>query len=247
MEWQQLEAFRHLARTGSFSAAARATYRTQPAVSQQIKALEEELGCPLVAREGRRYAGLTPAGRRLLAFCQSGRAGAIPARGPGRPGRAHLWPLAPGRAADHPDADWPRRCLREYAERFPEVELTLWDRPQAQVRAMLAAGEADLGLGLLLSTATAALEARPWRQVRPVLLAPKGHALARRRKRLEPTGPGPLSPDPAAGRLGSGPPPRPGRAVRLPGGAAPGACWSRTTWSSTRPWWSRAWAWPLPR
>ncbi|MCF8117924.1 MAG: LysR family transcriptional regulator, partial [Desulfarculaceae bacterium] len=185
MEWQQLEAFRQLARTGSFSLAARATLRTQPAVSQQIKALEEEMGCPLVERKGRRYAGLTPAGKRLLAFCQNAAEqeqalredlAALAGRTFGRLRLAAplttLMQLAPP-------------VLRQYAERFPEVELTLWDRPQAQVRAMLMAGEADLGLGLL-STATAALEARPWRKVRPVLLAPKGHALARRRKRLEP-------------------------------------------------------------
>ncbi len=185
MEAQQLAALRHLARTGSFSGAARATLRTQPAVSQQIKALEQELGCVLVERVGRRYAGLTPAGQRLLAFCEATREAerdlredlaAMEGRVFGRLGLAaplttlmHLLPPV----------------LKDYAARFPEVELSLWDRPQAEVPAMLRSGEADLGLALD-SAAGAGVEARPWHEARPTLLTPRGHPLARRRKRIAP-------------------------------------------------------------
>ena len=48
MEWQQLLGFYHVAKTGSFTRAAEATFRTQSALSQQVRALEEELDCPLL-------------------------------------------------------------------------------------------------------------------------------------------------------------------------------------------------------
>ena len=41
MEWQQLLGFYQVAKLGSFTKAAAATFRTQPALSQQVKALED--------------------------------------------------------------------------------------------------------------------------------------------------------------------------------------------------------------
>jgi DNA-binding transcriptional LysR family regulator len=50
----QLEAFVAVVREGSFSKAAKALYRTQPAISQIIKRLEDEIGQPLFDRSSRR-------------------------------------------------------------------------------------------------------------------------------------------------------------------------------------------------
>lgn len=65
MELSQLETFLTVAREGSFSNAARALHRTQPAVSQVIARLEETLGQPLFDRSSRRVV-LTDAGNALL-------------------------------------------------------------------------------------------------------------------------------------------------------------------------------------
>lgn len=65
MDLFQLEAFVTIVREGSFSKAAKALYRTQPAVSQIIRRLEEELGQPLFDRSSRRGV-LTDAGQVLL-------------------------------------------------------------------------------------------------------------------------------------------------------------------------------------
>ena len=70
MEWQQLLGFYQVAKLGSFTKAAAATFRTQSALSQQVKALEEELDCQLLERLGKRRLRLTPAGEKLLAFAQ---------------------------------------------------------------------------------------------------------------------------------------------------------------------------------
>jgi DNA-binding transcriptional LysR family regulator len=64
LDTRQLEVFATVARTGSFSAAARELHCTQPAVSQQMRALERQVGGPLFVRTGRGLA-LTEAGRIL--------------------------------------------------------------------------------------------------------------------------------------------------------------------------------------
>lgn len=68
----RLVVFRAVAQELSFRKAADELYLTQPAVSQQIKALEEDLGVQLFDRTGKTIA-LTDAGRILLAYSnQSG-------------------------------------------------------------------------------------------------------------------------------------------------------------------------------
>lgn len=67
MQLQQLRTFYEVAATGSFTRAAEKLYLTQPAVTQQVRALEAELGFPLIERRGRRIR-LTEAGDALLAY-----------------------------------------------------------------------------------------------------------------------------------------------------------------------------------
>jgi len=52
MDFDQLETFLEVARLCSFSRAAEKRFRTQPAVSSQIRALEEEVGARLLDRSG---------------------------------------------------------------------------------------------------------------------------------------------------------------------------------------------------
>lgn len=65
----RLTVFRKVAEQLSFRKAAEDLYLTQPAVSLQIKALEEELGVALFDRRGSRI-GLTPAGAALLQYAE---------------------------------------------------------------------------------------------------------------------------------------------------------------------------------
>src|SRR3954454_20464110 len=67
---RRLLTFREVARQGSFSKAADALALTQPAVSQQVGALEKELGATLLTR-GRGGTTVTPAGARLLAHAEA--------------------------------------------------------------------------------------------------------------------------------------------------------------------------------
>lgn len=62
MDFDQLETFLEVARHASFSRAAERRFRTQPAISSQIRALEEEVGARLFDRSGGKVA-LTGAGK----------------------------------------------------------------------------------------------------------------------------------------------------------------------------------------
>ena len=55
MDFDQLETFLEVARLSSFSRAAEKRFRTQPAISSQIRSMEEEVGTRLLDR---RWQGL---------------------------------------------------------------------------------------------------------------------------------------------------------------------------------------------
>ncbi|NGO70417.1 LysR family transcriptional regulator [Streptomyces boncukensis] len=61
---RHIRTFHEVVRTGSYSAAARALGYTQPAITQQMKALERSVGTPLFIRAGRQMR-LTEAGEAL--------------------------------------------------------------------------------------------------------------------------------------------------------------------------------------
>lgn len=65
MELEQLKIFAAVARSGSFTKAARQLYISHSTTSRAVSALEEELGVKLVERDNR-VLGLTHAGEKLL-------------------------------------------------------------------------------------------------------------------------------------------------------------------------------------
>jgi LysR family transcriptional regulator, low CO2-responsive transcriptional regulator len=54
MDFDQLQSFLEVARHASFSRAAEKRFRTQPAISSQIRSLEDEVGANLFDRSGGR-------------------------------------------------------------------------------------------------------------------------------------------------------------------------------------------------
>jgi len=64
---RQLRTFAEVARRQSYTAAAKALHLTQPAVSMQVRQLEDAAGLPLIEQLGRRVQ-LTEAGRELLRY-----------------------------------------------------------------------------------------------------------------------------------------------------------------------------------
>jgi DNA-binding transcriptional LysR family regulator len=181
MEWQQLVGFYQVARLGSFTKAAAATFRSQSALSQQVRALEEELDCPLLERLGRRKLRLTPAGEKLLDFAQSFLAKYETLKGELNElkglNRGELRLAAPFTTLYHllPEA------LQIYRREFPEVDLILLDRSQPAVIALVKEGEVDFGLALE-SQVPQDLAASRWQPVHTVLMTPRDHPLTARTK-----------------------------------------------------------------
>ena len=69
MDFDQLITFLEVAKLGSFSRAGQKVFRSQSAVSAQIRQLEQEYGDRLLDRSGKDVT-LTPAGRVLLAYAE---------------------------------------------------------------------------------------------------------------------------------------------------------------------------------
>jgi DNA-binding transcriptional LysR family regulator len=69
MDFDQLETFISVARLLSFSRAADKRFRTQPAISSQIRLLEEEVGAKLLDRSGGKVS-LTASGKLFLKFAE---------------------------------------------------------------------------------------------------------------------------------------------------------------------------------
>jgi len=69
MDYDQLASFLEVAKLQSFSRAAEKIYRTQPAISAQVRLLEQECGEKLFDRSGKKVL-LTPAGEILQRYAQ---------------------------------------------------------------------------------------------------------------------------------------------------------------------------------
>ncbi len=69
MDFDQLETFLEVARLNSFSRAAGKRFRTQPAISSQIRSLEEEIGAKLLDRSGGKVS-ITASGKILQKYAE---------------------------------------------------------------------------------------------------------------------------------------------------------------------------------
>ena len=176
MEWQQIVGFQQVAKLGSFTKAGEVTFRTQSALSQQIKALEEELDCRLLERIGKRRLRLTAAGEIFFQFSAAvlERLARLQEELQELKGlhKGTLRLAAPFTTLYHLF----RQVLRQYVERFPQVRLTILDRSQPQVMELVKSGEIDCGLALE-SAVPKGLTAARWQPVEMFLMAPQGHPL----------------------------------------------------------------------
>src|SRR5215207_9959056 len=122
LDVKQLRVLKTVSEYGSFSAAAEALSYTQPAISQQIAALERSAGATLVDRNSRGVR-LTDAGRALVDHAQvvlsrlAAAEAELEAIAGVRGGRVRLAAFPTAGASLVPPA------VARFAERHPEVEL----------------------------------------------------------------------------------------------------------------------------
>ncbi len=123
MDLFQLEVFVTVAREGSFSRAAEKLYRTQPAVSQAIRKLEDELGEPLFDRSSR-DGHLTDAGRVLHEYAHK----LLNLRGEAATALVEMREMRKGRlniAANEYTCLYLLPVLAEYRRLYPLVKTTV--------------------------------------------------------------------------------------------------------------------------
>ncbi|MBN1220422.1 MAG: LysR family transcriptional regulator [Anaerolineae bacterium] len=175
MELHQLRGFMAVARSGSFTQAAEELYLTQPALSLQIKALEESLGERLFERRGRRLL-LTPAGsllleraEQILGLLEQTNEEIVAFRG-----------LQKGRLSigtnDSNCLYVLPRVIQKFREQFPNVELHLTNSHSTEVAAWVVEGRVEFGL-VTLPILEPNLESQPLFEREDVLVCHPDHPL----------------------------------------------------------------------
>ncbi|MER5731359.1 LysR family transcriptional regulator [Streptomyces sp. NPDC002138] len=185
IEARHLRVLRAVAGTGSFSAAARELGCTQPAVSQQMKALEQSAGTPLLIRAGREMR-LTQAGEALVRHAAGILAGLtaaeeeVAAIAGLRAGRVRLVSFPSGSSTLVPTA------LAAMRAAHPGTRISLVEAEPPRSVEMLREGDCDVALAFRYAGAGPDGAAAEWDDlvVRPLLtdrlvgLVPEGHRLA---------------------------------------------------------------------
>ncbi len=145
IETKQLKIFRTIVEVGSFTGAGEQLGVSQPTISQQVRALEEELGVPLLIRTARSLQ-ITPAGdlllhcaRQVLEKIDETRR-RIEEHARGRSGLVRIGMPEPPCNYLLPEV------LVELKSRFPRVDVRVTSGHTAETLARLHAGELELAL-----------------------------------------------------------------------------------------------------
>ena len=162
----------------NLTAAAEVLFTSQPALSKQIRELEEELGVQLFVRHGKRYTQLTEAGEQILAAAERVLDETAALRkiseqfAAGHSGTLSI-------AATHTQARYvlPTVLARFRAE-FPAMQFKLLQGNPQQVAEFVVHGDATFGLATETLDEHPSLDTRPAYAWRHCLIVPVGHPLA---------------------------------------------------------------------
>jgi DNA-binding transcriptional LysR family regulator len=181
MELRQIRSFLSIAETLHFGRAAELIHLSQPALSLQIRALEEEVGVRLFERN-RRKTTLTAAGSAFrddaaaaLSQLEQGiRRARLAANG--KLGLLRIGFVSTAGSEIVPD------IVRQFRESNPEVEFSLRNILTAQQVQMLEIGSLDIGFLRLPIAGHSALDVVTVHREPFVLVVPSSHKLAKRKR-----------------------------------------------------------------
>ena len=179
MEPSQFKSFMEVLKTGSFSKAAKATFRTQPTVSLQIKTLETELGARLFERFGPMKVkptkeGLVLAGilAPLLKDFDSVKKRFDEGCGSALKNEISIASHETVIAYLFPD------IVERFTKIHKDLKFIFFRKNKADIVSMVTQGEVDFGV-TTLDKVPRGVEYKVFRIHKRVLLLPKGHALGR--------------------------------------------------------------------
>ncbi len=181
MELRHLRYFTAVAEELNFRRAAERLHVAQPALSAQVRQLEEELGARLLDRD-RHHVALTAAGK---VFLEHGRhvlrAAGEAVRAAGRAARGETGRLSIGFIAQL-SYEWLPNVLRSFRRQFADVEITLTELTPTRQIEELVARRLDLGIiGLGLPDPHEELEVAVMSEEPLVVALPGDHPLAGRK------------------------------------------------------------------
>jgi len=176
---KSLELFLRVVDLGTIAAAAQREHIAAAAVSKRISDLEHELGAALIVRSNKGIAP-TPAGRTLIGLSQRvlNELNSIRTQmrdhAKGIRGQVRVYANISAITQFIPNE------LQAFLAENPHVRVHLEERVSTVVAQAVAENAADIGI-LILGPSIEGLEFYPYRQDDLVLVAPKGHPLARHR------------------------------------------------------------------
>jgi len=176
VNFQQLRSFRETVRRGlNLTAAAEVLHTSQPALSKQIRELEDELGVQLFVRHGKRYTHLTEAGEQVLQRASRVLDEADALRkvssefAEGYAGTLSI-------AATHTQARYVLPAvLARYRAEFPAMQFRLLQGNPVQVADYVVHGDATFGLATETLDEHPSLDTRPAYAWRHCLVVPPEH------------------------------------------------------------------------
>ena len=177
MDFDQITTFVEVAHAGTFSRAAQRLYRTQPAISTQIRLLEKHCGQPLFLRQARRVE-LTVAGRILLRYGERLRELRDAALADLEAMRRHPRGRVVIAANEATVLYILPAMILEFKRAYPEVRIEIIRNFSRKIVEKVLENTADFGV-VTLPYKHAHLHVLPIHRDEMVVLVPPGHPLAR--------------------------------------------------------------------
>lgn len=179
MDYDQLLSFLEVAKLQSFSRAAEKIYRTQPAISAQVRLLEQECGERLFDRSGKKVQ-LTPAGEILQGYAQR----IIDLHKEALQAVAELNHTARGKlmiGANEATCLYvlPKTFAR-FKESYPLVQISIYRNFSHKILQKVQEGAVEMGV-VTLPVSAGNLEVIPVSKDEVQVVVPASHALARSR------------------------------------------------------------------
>ncbi len=178
MKLQQLRYLTEVVRRGlNVSEAASALHTSQPGVSKQIRALEDELGVQVFVRHGKRLVSITEPGKAVVAIAERILSEAHNLRRAGEEfANDQVGTLTI--AATHTQARYALpKAVAAFKRRYPRVELVLQQGNPTQICEQVLAGEADMGVATEMIEDYDDLVSLPVYQWNRCVVVPARHAL----------------------------------------------------------------------
>ena len=179
MNLQQLRAVRETSHQAfNLTVVASVLHTTQPAISRQIRELEQELGVELFTRHGKRLTGHTAAGREIVPIVER----LLQEQANLRTAAADFKSRDAGElvvATTHTQARYALpRVVAQFRKKFPQVKLAFHQSEPQRIVDAVRSGEADIGIATESLARATDLLSFPCYTWNHVIVTPQDHPLA---------------------------------------------------------------------